>query len=81
MFMKNAGTSARIADKAREICTRIQNIELGSSNLPPPRASIGIAIAPDAGTSFEALYAKADEAHYVAKRGGKNRYPIFQEPL
>lgn len=81
VFMKNAGTSARIADKAREICTRIQNIELGSSNLPPPRASIGIAIAPDAGTSFEALYAKADEAHYVAKRGGKNRYSIFQEPL
>lgn len=81
VFMKNAGTSARIADKAREICTRIQNIELGSSTLPPPRASIGIAIAPDAGTSFEALYAKADEAHYVAKRGGKNRYSIFQEPL
>ena len=79
VFMKNADTEARIAGKAQEICTRIQSITLGEPELPPPRASIGIAIAPDAGSSFETLYAHADAAHYVAKRSGKNRYSFFQE--
>lgn len=79
VFMKNADTEARIAGKAQEICTRIQSITLGDPKLPPPRASIGIAIAPDAGSSFETLYAHADAAHYVAKRSGKNRYAFFQQ--
>ena len=36
--------------------------------------SIGIALYPGDGRTVEELYSRADEALYVAKRGGKNQY-------
>ncbi len=39
--------------------------------------SIGIALAPDDGESYEALYAAADKALYCAKRNGKNGYCFY----
>ncbi len=41
-------------------------------------ASIGVAVSPDDGGSFEELYEKADEALYRVKRGGKNGYAYFK---
>lgn len=41
-------------------------------------ASIGIAIAPDAGTDFETLYENADIALYETKARGKNGYTIYE---
>ena len=40
-------------------------------------ASIGVAIAPEAGTTFEALYQNADTALYETKKRGKNGYTIY----
>lgn len=40
--------------------------------------SIGVAIAPKAGTDFETIYRKADYALYETKRRGKNGYTIFK---
>lgn len=40
--------------------------------------SIGVAIAPKAGTDFETIYRKADYALYETKRLGKNGYTIFK---
>jgi len=37
-------------------------------------ASIGIAVFPNDGTTYETLYKKADEASYTAKKSGKNTY-------
>jgi len=39
-------------------------------------ASIGVAVYPDAGTSFETLLRRADEAMYEAKTTGKRRYAL-----
>ncbi len=44
----------------------------------PIGVSIGLAIAPWDGDDFETLYRKADSALYVAKRGGKNRWCIYE---
>ncbi len=41
-------------------------------------ASIGIAVAPESGKSFEELYRKADKALYLSKRSGKNQFNIYQ---
>ena len=45
----------------------------------PIYISLGIAIAPWDGNEFETLYRKADIALYAAKRGGKNRWCIYDE--
>lgn len=40
-------------------------------------ASIGVAISPEAGTTFEMLYQNADTALYQTKEKGKNGYSIY----
>ena len=42
-------------------------------------ASIGVAVAPQAGETFEQLYKNADKALYQTKERGKKGYTIFQE--
>jgi len=39
----------------------------------PVSASVGIAIFPESGSTVDALLARADEALYDAKKGGKRR--------
>ena len=41
-------------------------------------ASVGMARFPEQGTDFESLFKNADKALYTAKRGGKNRYEVYQ---
>ncbi len=43
-------------------------------------ASMGIALIPEEGISYEELYARADKAVYMAKKQGKNQVVLFQEP-
>ncbi len=43
--------------------------------------SVGVAIFPDHGTSFEELYKKADTALYAAKANGKNTHVFYSEGL
>lgn len=40
-------------------------------------ASIGVAISPKAGTTFEVLYQNADSALYETKKRGKNGYSVY----
>ena len=40
--------------------------------------SIGIALAPEAGSEFETLYKNADFALYRTKKNGKNNYTIYK---
>lgn len=44
-------------------------------------ASVGIALHPDNGTTFEELYKNADVALYRAKRSGRNKLCFFHEGL
>lgn len=41
-------------------------------------ASIGVAISPEDGTTFESLYRRADTALYQTKKRGKDGYTIYQ---
>ena len=40
--------------------------------------SVGFSYWPEHGTDYKTLYEKADSALYKAKRGGKNRYEIYE---
>lgn len=47
--------------------------------LCPISASIGVAIAPDAGNNFEELYKNADDALYQTKKKGKDDFTVYQK--
>lgn len=73
--------AAHACDVAQQICTRLslpfrlrgQDRVLG--------ASVGIALAAAHGRSREELMRHADIAMYEAKRTGRNRYAMFEQPL
>ena len=76
VFMKNTTkevTEARAQELNQAIRRTFEKggVEVGIS------CSIGVAYYPKAGTSFEELFANADEALYSAKETGKNKYVIF----
>ena len=43
-------------------------------------ASVGAAVFPGDGKSFEELYKSADNALYVSKRHGKNQLTFYKKP-
>lgn len=68
------------AEKARELSKALNTTytELAASwNLS---ASIGVALTPKDGTTFEVLYRKADIALYETKKRGKNGYTLYEAP-
>ena len=71
------------AAKASEILRRAAN-ELGAlsaEDAPPIGASVGIAMVSTAGAEdVEGLIARADDAMYAAKRGGKHRFVVAPAP-
>lgn len=52
-----------------------EKTEIGAWNVS---ASIGVALAPEAGIDFESLYRNADLALYQTKRKGKNSFTLYQ---
>lgn len=60
-----------IEQRAKQICEMVRGCFAGDI---PITGSVGIAVFPRDGTSFETLYENADSALYSAKEGGRNRY-------
>lgn len=73
------GVPARedIERKAEELRARIRGIRVEHPRYSGVSVSIGVAIAPNHGSSFEELYAKADIALYHAKQSGRDRFVIY----
>jgi diguanylate cyclase (GGDEF)-like protein len=59
------------ADRFRDAVSRIE-LRAGSGNLRPT-VSGGVALYPEDGSAWDALFAAADRRLYGAKRGGRNR--------
>lgn len=62
---------------ASRIVKKVESEIISPGKLVRVTVSMGIAVAPADGTSFEELYAKADKALYFIKKEGKNAYHIF----
>lgn len=78
VFLKDVGSRENVTNCVKKIFMRIRTEHYGVENAFDVGATMGVAVAPDDGGSFEKLYEKADEALYRVKRGGKNGYAFFK---
>ena len=58
-----------------------ERIKQGDDSIAETSLSIGIALAPEDGDTYQNLYDAADKALYYSKRGGKNRYCFYNEAM
>lgn len=73
VFLRNVMEIELIENKAQDILNIVSATGEGYSKVKVS-GSIGIALYPENGMTVDELYSKADEALYVAKRGGKDQY-------
>lgn len=66
----------RLAASMLEEYNRVKD---GNESIAETSLSLGIALAPDDGRTYQELYNAADKALYLSKRGGKNRYCFYNE--
>ncbi|MCE5235137.1 MAG: diguanylate cyclase [Clostridiaceae bacterium] len=67
-----------IRQKAEQLLLAVRALSSGEKHRFAVSCSIGIAIATEENTALEELYSNADWALYKAKRGGKNRYALYE---
>jgi diguanylate cyclase (GGDEF)-like protein len=79
VFLKDINDEEVIARESRKLWTFFQGFEVGEYVKYSVTASLGAAVFPANGDTFESLYKSADTAVYIAKRGGKNRLVFYDE--
>jgi diguanylate cyclase (GGDEF)-like protein len=72
--ISDAGVAAR---KGEEICNALRRTYGEPTHSLKITASVGIALFPNHGTTYQALFDCADAAAYVVKKQGKNNYHIY----
>ena len=77
MFLKDLPSVSIAEDKARKLLQLFQNLFQGEKQSVEVTCSIGVAVYPWDGSSYQELYHCADLALYQAKCWGKNRYARF----
>lgn len=75
VLMKNIGDRKLIARRAAGVCDAVRKTRL-TNFARPITCSIGIATCPKHGSTYDALFEKADEQLYQLKRSGKNGFLI-----
>ncbi len=79
VFFKNATDRQNIANKAEKICSSAEKKHTSEEGVSVTvSCSIGIAIAPEHGTSYEELYKASDLAMYACKKKAKNGYAFYE---
>ncbi|NFN49794.1 diguanylate cyclase, partial [Clostridium botulinum] len=81
IFIKNISSYEVISQKANDLCTIFKSIYTGENNDFKISCSIGIAIYPTHGTTYNELFKKADKALYSSKNNGKNKFELFNPKL
>lgn len=71
VLLRNVPGAKAAGAKARQICGLHA---AGKQGKAPVTVSIGIAMIPQDGATFDALYKRADDALYRQKKNGKNRF-------
>jgi diguanylate cyclase (GGDEF)-like protein len=76
-FVKNIPSPEYAARKAQEIVESTRTLNFDECGDLRFSCSVGIAIYPNNGDTFDDLFKKSDIALYVAKMQGKNRYSLY----
>ncbi len=81
VFFKNSSSKENISAKAEKICTASKKTYTDNDGKVSVTVScsIGIAVAPKDGTTYQELYAASDSAMYASKRSGKGTYVFYGE--
>ncbi len=80
IYLKNTVAKEVVAHKASLLCQSIaKSYALPNGSDVAISASVGIAIAPTDGLTFESLYMAADSAMYLAKTSGKSGYKFYEK--
>lgn len=81
IFLKGLNSDAMIQREAGRLVTFFRNFTAGDYVKYSATASIGAAVFPADGDSFEILYHEADKALYTAKRRGKNQLAFYKDSM
>lgn len=68
-----------ISKKCEELSMAFRNKKFEEDEQFRGSASLGVAIYPTHGATFDDLYKKADSALYISKKKGKNTFAIYEE--
>lgn len=80
-ILLTTATLAEARDMAERLLVLIRNSGIPFRNVKiSPTASFGLAMMSDTDTRLEPLLARADEAMYESKTGGRNRITVHSEP-
>lgn len=79
IFSQADMTRTQIKEKAQQIIRHVERDLVTPGRLIRVTVSMGIAVAPKNGVTFEALYSNADKALYYVKNDGKNAFRFFDE--
>ena len=79
IFSQADMTRTQIKEKAQQIIRHVQRDLVTPGRLIRVTVSMGIAVAPKNGVTFEALYSNADKALYYVKNDGKNAFRFFDK--
>ncbi len=79
VLLRNVKSETIITEKAKALTQAFRQTYSGVHNEYKVSGSIGIAVCPDHGTSFEVLYRLADSALYTSKRKGKDCFTIYND--
>ncbi|MEG2259388.1 MAG: GGDEF domain-containing protein, partial [Oscillospiraceae bacterium] len=78
VYMKNGATDAVVREKGKKICDAfLSSYQDMYGQKYVLSSSVGVAVSPKDGTTFEELYTHADTALYAAKNDGKNCCQIY----
>lgn len=78
VLMKNITEEETALNRAEDLCRRFREITLKELKGRPLSCSIGMACAPEYGTTYQQLYVCADCALYQSKKKGRNGYTMYR---
>lgn len=81
VFLTQISSLDQTKKLAQQICKELADSYTGHPQMLQVSVSLGIALAPIDGNSFQQLYQKSDIALYYSKKQGKNMFSIYTEEL
>ncbi|MEG1744532.1 MAG: diguanylate cyclase [Ruthenibacterium sp.] len=79
LWLDNVESRDEVQRVAQSICAAMEKIPLNETTGETISVSMGIALCPQDGITYQQLYAHADNVLYAVKRGGKNNFAFYRD--
>ena len=78
VFCKDMLEMTVIKEKLKSLFERFENNPIGLRDRYVVKASVGVAVSPQDGTTYKKLFDRADRNMYAVKKSGKNTYTFHE---